>query len=458
MVIVWLVSAAHAGGSVDKLELVRAVKVGDCEQVAQLLAVGTDPDARDGGGRSALWWAAISGHCDLVTTLLESGANPQLRDDHGDSPLRVATKKGHTEVVRLLLAAGAPPEPWWRFWIEFLPTYVCLVLVTTLLAHFMIRLQPPTGLAPLVELLDDGRGLLTDQGLVVAEYAGRIAPRSELWGYVAGRAVALFQRPLRRGVALAVPVAVPGRQVLLPARGDEPPAHIADSLRGLAALGVQQVRLRKRRLELDRVAGEVTARVLEGAVALGKAMDGEPGGRSLAPEGHGCYGLRVLSDEEHLEFGSSCWSCAGTLPERKFHQGTRSRVPLCAPCQRRRTWQELAPVAGGAILLVVVLDYAGRLVRPITATWIQGDLFDRVLANTLSCVPYLSAAAAAVTAWWLVRKLTGADKIPGGRSLLALPSGRIALMERHVQGETIRPTTREGGGNCGAGILPAGRG
>ncbi len=136
--------------------LIGAVRAGDAQGVASLLAAGADPDARDrdpeqgswplialatrtgqraivealvGAGadvdakvetrtppldRSALQIAAEAGRVDLVDVLVRAGSEVDhrdgthwLSDEGGQTALQIAAEGGHTDVVRALVAAGA---------------------------------------------------------------------------------------------------------------------------------------------------------------------------------------------------------------------------------------------------------------------------------------------------------------------------------------------------------------
>ena len=50
----------------------RAAYGGDTQQVRTLLELGADPNARDGGGRTALYWCASGGHVDAMRALLRA--------------------------------------------------------------------------------------------------------------------------------------------------------------------------------------------------------------------------------------------------------------------------------------------------------------------------------------------------------------------------------------------------
>ena len=80
-----------------------AVKAGETAEVRVLLAAGTDPDAADGNGWTALWWAAMRGHEEAVGALAEGGADLDKTSDVGESPLMAAARNGQSGVVRRLL-------------------------------------------------------------------------------------------------------------------------------------------------------------------------------------------------------------------------------------------------------------------------------------------------------------------------------------------------------------------
>ncbi|ORC92203.1 ankyrin repeat protein [Trypanosoma theileri] len=84
---------------------------GDVCVVAAILAArplqAVEVDAVDGGGWTALHYAAGRGAADVAACLLDDGANVNARDELRRTPLHVAAAAGHLEVVRRLLAAGA---------------------------------------------------------------------------------------------------------------------------------------------------------------------------------------------------------------------------------------------------------------------------------------------------------------------------------------------------------------
>ena len=85
-----------------------AVLAGAVESVRMHLRSGTDLDATDTQGRSALILAASRGHLDVCNLLLEAGADPTMRDNAGNDALAVARSLGEAGAVELLRSAGTP--------------------------------------------------------------------------------------------------------------------------------------------------------------------------------------------------------------------------------------------------------------------------------------------------------------------------------------------------------------
>lgn len=102
----------HAADDVDK-QLLNAVKSGNAQQVADILAQGNVNI--DAGGY--LHWAALYGHIDIVTIFCKKGASlnkgTSLIDNHYLSectPLHYAASSNHKDVVSILLNNGANPK------------------------------------------------------------------------------------------------------------------------------------------------------------------------------------------------------------------------------------------------------------------------------------------------------------------------------------------------------------
>jgi len=84
-----------------------AIKSGDVQIVLDLLGQGTDVDARDRYGQTALMLAAHAGHRDVVETLIAHRASLNITAKFGLSALMLALVAGHAEIARLLAKAGA---------------------------------------------------------------------------------------------------------------------------------------------------------------------------------------------------------------------------------------------------------------------------------------------------------------------------------------------------------------
>jgi ankyrin repeat protein len=85
------------------MSLIDSVSWNDLSEVKRLLAIGTDINAVDDEGCTALWWAASKGYVECVVALLDANADVDKFSENRYSPLLAASSIGHTECVRLLL-------------------------------------------------------------------------------------------------------------------------------------------------------------------------------------------------------------------------------------------------------------------------------------------------------------------------------------------------------------------
>lgn len=82
--------------------LIEAVKK-DCPAIVQaFLAKGSDPNATDRNGGTALIWAVARGDIDAVRLLIDAGAAVNTEDSHGMTALEMARSKHRDEIVALL--------------------------------------------------------------------------------------------------------------------------------------------------------------------------------------------------------------------------------------------------------------------------------------------------------------------------------------------------------------------
>jgi len=90
--------------------LVDAVRRGDVEEVARLLAAGADPNVKDLDGKTPLYYAAEQCNADIAELLLRHGADPNAKNVRGETPLHRAVWERCGAVVELLLRRGADPN------------------------------------------------------------------------------------------------------------------------------------------------------------------------------------------------------------------------------------------------------------------------------------------------------------------------------------------------------------
>jgi uncharacterized protein len=85
-----------------------AAQRGDIETVRALVRQGSDVNAAQGDGMTALHWAARNGDAEMAALLLYAGANPEAHTRLGGyAPLHLAAKRGQAEVIAALVDGGA---------------------------------------------------------------------------------------------------------------------------------------------------------------------------------------------------------------------------------------------------------------------------------------------------------------------------------------------------------------
>jgi uncharacterized protein len=92
-----LISAARSGEE----ETVNLLLNNFCKSTDRSLPI----DEPDGGGRTALMWAARNGHDSIVQLLLTCGAKPTIKDKGGETALHLAAKHAMKDTAQSLVAA-----------------------------------------------------------------------------------------------------------------------------------------------------------------------------------------------------------------------------------------------------------------------------------------------------------------------------------------------------------------
>ena len=107
MIAVLLSCAASSVQAQGPASVQEAARLGDTSAVAAFLGAGTDANARDIDGMTALHWAAQRGQPELVDLLLASGADVKASDALGRTPVHYAAIGNNAQVVKALLDRGA---------------------------------------------------------------------------------------------------------------------------------------------------------------------------------------------------------------------------------------------------------------------------------------------------------------------------------------------------------------
>jgi uncharacterized protein len=90
--------------------LIEVARSGDKDALRALLKPGTDVNAPEGDGGTALHWASYRDEVESADLLIRAGANVNAANDLGVTPLWMASENGSVAMVRRLLEAGANPN------------------------------------------------------------------------------------------------------------------------------------------------------------------------------------------------------------------------------------------------------------------------------------------------------------------------------------------------------------
>jgi ankyrin repeat protein len=94
----------------DEGAVIAAVRAQDAGAVQAALAEGTDVNARQADGATALHWASFRDNGKIAGLLIAAGADVNAANDLGATPLWLAADNGSAAMVKRLLGAGATPD------------------------------------------------------------------------------------------------------------------------------------------------------------------------------------------------------------------------------------------------------------------------------------------------------------------------------------------------------------
>jgi len=100
-------SAVGLGAAADSTPLIDAARAGNREAVRALLTQGTDVNAPEADGTTALHWAVRANEIEIVQALLRAGARANVANRNRITPLSLAALNGTRSVVEALVEAGA---------------------------------------------------------------------------------------------------------------------------------------------------------------------------------------------------------------------------------------------------------------------------------------------------------------------------------------------------------------
>lgn len=98
---------ALSGAAAKQYPLHAAAQHNDAQAVQQLLAQGSEIDARDASGSTALLVAARANAVDAARALIDAGADVNAKDHINDSAYLYAGARGHLDILKMTLSHGA---------------------------------------------------------------------------------------------------------------------------------------------------------------------------------------------------------------------------------------------------------------------------------------------------------------------------------------------------------------
>ena len=82
--------------------LINYAREGNLKKIEECLINGTDVNAKDSNGYTALMVVSYNGNLEVVKYLVENGADINIKDDTDKTALDVAKKEKETEIIEYL--------------------------------------------------------------------------------------------------------------------------------------------------------------------------------------------------------------------------------------------------------------------------------------------------------------------------------------------------------------------
>lgn len=106
---------AFSGESMPRYPLHAAAEQNDVSTIQRLVSEGTEIDARDTTGSTALLVATRANKVDVALSLIEAGADVNAKDQINDSAYLYAGARGHLDILKATLTHGADLQSTNRF-------------------------------------------------------------------------------------------------------------------------------------------------------------------------------------------------------------------------------------------------------------------------------------------------------------------------------------------------------
>lgn len=100
-------SAFSSGEAISRYPLHAAAQQDNADRISQLLSTGSNIEARDQSGSTALLVAARANSINAAKVLIDAGADVNAKDNIQDSAYLYSGARGHLDILNMTLAHGA---------------------------------------------------------------------------------------------------------------------------------------------------------------------------------------------------------------------------------------------------------------------------------------------------------------------------------------------------------------